>query len=262
MIRAAIFDIDETLFDMRTKQFVPSAVEGLRRLEERGVLVILATGRPPHSAIAIAEEGIVPDYTICSNGHLTLDRQGKIIEENSFDEALAEEIFSYCREHKIGLLWKYPDKVYEYIHADIFEVFYQKSEATRKNLVTGRTDIHRYREPNGGNLGCSLQELEHFNRAFYKRCIGVPIDEASSDLMIWGVNKMSAAEALMKKLAISGEECIAFGDNLNDLEMLEYAKVGVCMGNGSPKLKEKADYVTDRIEENGVWNALKHFELI
>ena len=48
---------------------------------------------------------------------------------------------------------------------------------------------------------------------------------------------------------------MAFGDSMNDYEILMEAGTGVAMGNSVPKLKEIADYITTDIEEDGVWNA-------
>ena len=61
-IEATVFDIDETLFEMKTKTFTKSAIEALKKLQQRHIPVILATGRPPRSASAIFKEGIHPDY--------------------------------------------------------------------------------------------------------------------------------------------------------------------------------------------------------
>ena len=58
------------------------------------------------------------------------------------------------------------------------------------------------------------------------------------------------------------EEIIAFGDSDNDMDMLEFAEIGVAMGNAEVEVKAVADYVTTDIDEDGIWNACKHFELI
>jgi hypothetical protein len=55
---------------------------------------------------------------------------------------------------------------------------------------------------------------------------------------------------------------MAFGDGGNDIPMLKHAKVGVAMGNSMPTVKENADYVTTNIDEDGVYNALKHYNVI
>ncbi|MBQ9327481.1 MAG: HAD hydrolase family protein [Solobacterium sp.] len=83
MIKAAIFDIDDTLFDLKSKRFIPSAITALKMLEEKGILVILATGRPPQTATAIREEGVNPTNIVCTNGHIILDKEGKIIDQKN-----------------------------------------------------------------------------------------------------------------------------------------------------------------------------------
>ena len=65
-----------------------------------------------------------------------------------------------------------------------------------------------------------------------------------------------------KYYGLTKEEIIAFGDGENDLEMLAFAGVGVAMGNADEEVKEVADYVTTEIDDDGIWNACKHFKLI
>lgn len=60
----------------------------------------------------------------------------------------------------------------------------------------------------------------------------------------------------------SAANCYAFGDSNNDAEMIKAAGHGIAMGNACNELKAIADYVTTDIDEDGIMNALKHFELI
>ena len=76
------------------------------------------------------------------------------------------------------------------------------------------------------------------------------------------MDKQTGLAALLKHLGIPAEECIAFGDNRSDLEMLRYAGVGVAMGNGEASLKACSDYVTTAVDEDGIYLALRHFQLI
>ena len=64
------------------------------------------------------------------------------------------------------------------------------------------------------------------------------------------------------KLGLTREQCIAFGDGGNDVTMLEYAGIGVAMGNACDAAKAAADYVTDDITADGLAKALAHFGLI
>lgn len=76
------------------------------------------------------------------------------------------------------------------------------------------------------------------------------------EIMHKGVNKGEALKALVKYLGIDKKEVIAFGDNYNDLPMIELAGMGVVMGNADDKVKERADYITLKNTESGVAKAI------
>ena len=64
------------------------------------------------------------------------------------------------------------------------------------------------------------------------------------------------------KYGFGQKEIMAFGDGGNDIDMLEYAGIGVAMGNAGETAKVAADYVTTAVDDDGIYNALKHFEVI
>ncbi|UTY38218.1 HAD hydrolase family protein [Allocoprobacillus halotolerans] len=66
----------------------------------------------------------------------------------------------------------------------------------------------------------------------------------------------------MKYLDASIEDTFAFGDVKIDIPMLEYCQVGVAMGRGGDEIKAMADYVTDDVDQDGLYNAFVHFGLI
>ena len=261
-IKVAIFDIDDTLFDMKTKTFIPSAITGLKQLQEKGIIIILATGRPPQTASAIYEQGVYPDYIVCTNGHIILNSKGEIIMQKTFSKDLVQEVYDYCLNNGIGLVWKYPDLTYEYIHSDVFENFYNKTKDSRKKVVFNDQKQHLIREPNGGCLASSVKQANAFNARFAGRCVAIKIDDYSSDLLLYGVNKLSGVEDVLKANSISFDECVGFGDNNNDIEILSRTGISVAMGNGSKELKEKVTLVTDDINDDGVYKALIKLKLI
>jgi hypothetical protein len=77
-----------------------------------------------------------------------------------------------------------------------------------------------------------------------------------------GINKASGMRILGDYLHISKEDMIAFGDGPNDIDMLSYAGIGVAMGNAGTAAKAAADMVTDRIDEDGIYNALQKLGII
>lgn len=84
----------------------------------------------------------------------------------------------------------------------------------------------------------------------------------TADVTILGVDKGTAIRAVAEKLNVPIENTYAFGDGVNDLFMMGAAGHSVAMGNAVDAVKEKAEYVTTDILDDGVWNGLKHYGLI
>lgn len=82
------------------------------------------------------------------------------------------------------------------------------------------------------------------------------------DLGVKDITKAHAIDVLLKHLGAKKEDTFAFGDAKVDIPMLEYCEVGVAMGSGGDEIKAMADYVTDDVEKDGLYNAFVHFGLI
>ncbi|MBQ9327482.1 MAG: HAD hydrolase family protein [Solobacterium sp.] len=171
-------------------------------------------------------------------------------------------MYDYCLKNGLGLLWKYPDLTYEYIHADIFEQFYNKTKDSRKKVVFDDKLQHYKRLPNGGCIGSNAKEANIFNAVFAKRCVAIKIDDQSSDLVLHGVSKLTGVKEVLAKHDISLDECVGFGDNNNDIEILSQVGISVAVSNGSEQLKEKVTMVTDDINDDGIYKALVKLHLI
>ena len=76
------------------------------------------------------------------------------------------------------------------------------------------------------------------------------------------LNKGTAMLKVAKEYRFDKDELCSFGDGGNDIEMIEKAGLGVAMGNACKNLKDVADYVTDDISDEGLFNALVHFGFI
>lgn len=82
------------------------------------------------------------------------------------------------------------------------------------------------------------------------------------DLGVKDITKANAIEHLLAYLGARQEDTIAFGDARIDIPMLEYCAVGVAMGNGGEEIKAMADYVTDDVDNDGLYKAFAHLQLI
>ena len=81
------------------------------------------------------------------------------------------------------------------------------------------------------------------------------------EVMNKGINKGNAIRILCKLYGIDKDDVIAIGDNENDISMIEYAGMGIAMGNASESLKERADYITGDYLDDGVAQAIEKFIL-
>ena len=82
------------------------------------------------------------------------------------------------------------------------------------------------------------------------------------DILPGDGGKVSGIRRYLDHHGIAPEEAMAFGDEDNDKEMLEFVGIGVAMGNAVDTAKEKADYITAHVDDDGVAKALRHFGLI
>lgn len=82
------------------------------------------------------------------------------------------------------------------------------------------------------------------------------------DLGVKDVSKSHAIDVLLTYLGANKKDTIAIGDAKIDIPMLEYCEIGVAMGNGSDEIKSIADYVTDEVDNGGLYHAFEYFKLI
>lgn len=86
--------------------------------------------------------------------------------------------------------------------------------------------------------------------------------ENSGELSIPGIHKATAIAKLLEHLNIDKKDTFAYGDGMNDLEMIEYVQHGIAMGNAKKALKQAADDVTDTHDGAGIWNSFLKYGLI
>jgi len=88
------------------------------------------------------------------------------------------------------------------------------------------------------------------------------LDNYGYDVYAKDQTKATGIMHLLDYLKIDKTDAIAFGDGHNDKEMIEYCGIGVAMGNAIKKEKNASDYITDDIDNDGIYKAMKHFNLI
>ena len=247
MIKAAFFDVDGTLISFRDHAMPESARKAIVEMRGLGVKTFLSTGRNGDSTRFLMETGLF-DGEILINGQLC-EMDGKCIYENPVDEADIDGVIACAEsgEFTVGFLSghesfvcrvnKFVEDACNYAGMAIPRV--EPAALARKHPIY---QIHCYGEP-----GTEDRLLAHT-----KNLTAVRWSPNFADVYPMGGGKDKGMAAFCEYLGITPAETIAFGDGENDISMIEFAGIGVAMGNASDKVKAHADFVTSSVDEDGI----------
>lgn len=274
MVKIIFFDIDGTLASKGN--YIPeSTVAAIHQLKKTGIQLVLATGRPPLLIAEIAEKLGIDSY-ISMNGQYVV-YENRVIESNPLAMDAVDQLVHFANHREDGLVlctadeliinsrfsinptsWylKYLKKMARFIptrlelaiRAAAMKQTVKKEDYAGKNIYMVNLKVDRENEV---DYAQRFQAL-HFTRA----------NEHTMDVINHGVSKAKAVEKILDHVKINVENSVAFGDGLNDLEMLQFVGTGIAMANGFEELKEVADIVTDSVSNDGIKKALKKLKLI
>lgn len=247
-IKIVFFDIDGTLIDPKTRQIPDSARQAVHQLQRNGILVSIATGRPPYN---LPDFGDLHFDIFCTyNGSLCYNEK-----EIIFNCPIAPEDVQKVRDNvtalgrplAIGTRDRIAASGYEqdladyYTHAGLVLTVAEDFEEVY------RDDIYQmmmgYREE---ELPVMIQGVKNVKFALSCHC--------GADLVAAGGGKGNGIRKILEYYHLAPSQAMAFGDNHNDMEMLEAVGTGVAMGNATAQLKEIADEICGDVSENGVYH--------
>ena len=105
-------------------------------------------------------------------------------------------------------------------------------------------------------------EMADLLEADLSGCLITRWNNVAVDIISKTGGKANGIKQYIDLVGIKQEETMSFGDDVNDLDMLKFTKLSVAMGNGKDIVKEAATYTTNDIDEDGLFQALKHFNII
>ncbi len=285
MIKLLALDLDGTLLNSRGK-ISDENKSAIRKAEEKGVLVTIATGRRFRDALPVALEAEFNAPIITHNGALL--KFAQTLETVAFSTIKTETVSEILRvgknfggdallsadPHGKGTLFydtvsdkNIPLKKYlawaNTLHGDEAESSVHHVEDLSdiiKNLETVHVSFSGMCEPMRGIekiLQDELKDLVNILATVYPH-----LDFTLLDILPPHASKAHGVNELAEIHHLTSENVMCIGDNFNDLEMLEYAGTPVVMGNASPELLERAEfYTTLSNDENGVALAIENFIL-
>lgn len=288
MYKLIAIDLDGTLlnsFGIVTEE----TKNEIKKIQQQGTDVILASGRPIDSIKAIADEIDSKKYFIAGNGAIVYDmKKDEIIYEKCLSKQKVLDIIKICEDNSIGYSL-YTEK--EILTKNLkYNVLYYHKENLKKpegkrtkiNIIN---DMYEYVKNNENSnflkiticdedksvfnsiirklreiKDIEVLDVSHMARKTIKQGTEeIPIEYYYTEISRANVDKWYAIEFLAEKLNIKKEEIMAIGDNINDKKMIENAGLGVAMEQSTPVVINIADEVTTSNNSDGVAKILQKY---
>lgn len=264
-IRVIVTDIDGTLLNSRM-ELSPRNEAALRQVIERGIHVVLATGKTRHAGEWIIKKLNLKSPGIFLQGLVTYDADGQIMHQQTLDPAVARSVITFADERGF-LIVAYSGKrilvkgVDPRLEGAITAYHDSPPEAVGAlhNLID-HTPLHKLMMIGDARSITALRwQLEMLAGGQIRLMqAGIP---TMVEVLPPGGSKGTALKQLMKDLNVKPEAVMAIGDAENDIEMLQIAGIGVAMGQAHQPVKDAADFVTASNDEDGVAVAIEKFVL-
>ena len=255
-IRVIFFDIDGTLLSHTTGQVPQSAKDAIHAAQANGIKCVIATGRDLREMSKLPVMDIGFDGYLTLNGNICLDENKEMFAGNEIDPGEVEILVSIFQAGRLPFVLIGEHQRYiNYVD----DVVIQTQEATHGTIP----DIGEYKgEKIYQCLAFVNNEVRQKLEELLDECIITSWNDTGLDIIARTGGKAAGIQKFLEKEGLKRSQTMAFGDGENDIAMIKYAGVGVSMGNGKDALKRAADYVTSSVDDDGIMNALKHFELI
>lgn len=265
MYKAVFIDVDGTLIRSDHSLSV-ATTETIKKLQGKGVLVILVSARPLSGVRPIAEKLHLHGDPIASLNGAYIAMGEKII----FDAMISADITVCVHE----ILQKFNATVIYYQQDEWFsdtKTFYtdyeQRITEVPVNIEPFDVTANRWKKNNTGPNKILVIAAEkiiseiqcHLQEKFIAKLNVYTSKPTYLEIMNNDASKVNAVKFLTARYNIRQEEIIAIGDNYNDKEMIEFAGMGIAMGNAPDPVKAAANYITKTNNEDGVSLALSHF---
>lgn len=281
MYKLIAIDLDGTLLNSYG-QVSERNREALKKAQEKGIQIVLASGRSTNSVKNMANELGNNNYIICGNGSLVYDlRNEDIIYDKFIEKKKALQIIKICEQNSIYYNVYTENMVIAKTLSNNVLFYHQEnankpdSRKTKINLVENiyeyienleNENILKFTISDNSNIifnsiikklrdikNIDVLDVAHMSRKIIKSGTEeVEIAYYYTEITNENVDKWNATKWLAEKLNISNEEIIGIGDNVNDKLLIENAGLGVAMGNSAPYIKEIADRVVATNNEDGV----------
>ena len=247
------FDIDGTLTNKKTGEIVESAKQTIKKLQDNGHFVCIATGRAYYKTKDFAKMAGI--HHIVSNGGAALTINDELLENRPLDHQKAVALCEEAQKIACGILVATDDSIdVTMINDDFINQVGYRQEPTRYFLKQSLT----YQDMKDIYKIYIAIDKDNEDKLTLKDTIG-HIRFADPYLTYQHDEKDKGIERMVKRVGGSLEDVVVFGDDYNDLVMFKQEWTSIAMGNACDELKDKASFVTKDNIDNGIEYACQYF---
>ncbi len=238
---------------------------------KKGVIFVLATGRMYGSARVYAKQlSLNTPIMACNGGIIRNSIDGKVLFDVPIEEKACQQVFDFLKETDTYFHFYGPDTFYtEKLENESYEyAVWNNSLSEEDRIIIKEVENASHILTHDKIYKILLHCKKDIKRSFYSnelnKISNITLTSSWHDnFEICGKNvtKGNAVKRFAQEMNIVPDEIICIGDNINDISMIEYAGMGVAMGNGEEAVKKASKYTAPSNDEDGVAEVIEKFVL-
>lgn len=265
--KVLVLDIDGTLTNSK-KEITSATKEAIQDILQKGHKVILASGRPTPGMRRYEKELELEKfggYLLSFNGAKVVEsRSGEVVYQRLLSVSMIPSLYAFARDNGCGLITYLGDQVISAFEPDEYVELEARINGLPIKVVKDFKHFVNF-EINKCLMTAPSEKAEFFEemlREKYSESASIYRSEPFFiEIMPKDVDKATSLDRMLEVIGMTKEDAICCGDGYNDISMIQYAGVGVAMGNAQPKVKEAADYITATNDEDGLVEVINKFIL-
>lgn len=277
MYKLVCIDMDGTLLNSK-RRISETNKAALKKAHEMGIHIVITTGRLCVNAAYYSNLIGVTSPVIAANGGIIKEKD-EFIYKCTMSREMNSQILELCNKYKVNPRFHTTRDLYDgkscfdfmnlvFFYAFALKIKSKEHKVNLRHIKSAKQWEEVFKIQEKEILKCDIMDRdtekirklkEELKKIDSIQVLGAGAN--SIEVTHKSVSKGSAVKYLAQRYNIKKEEIITIGDNENDIEMIEYAGLGVAMGNAIEILKDKANYVTATNDEDGVAKVINEFIL-
>jgi len=259
-IKLIAIDLDHTLIN-EEKDFSKRDLAAIEKAREKGIYVCLASGRTFKSLRPYYDRLGFDTMTISAGGAAIFDKDNKLVYKKFLPEKEAAEIVKFAHQNGYYAQVYFDDDFYFFEEDSEYSRFYEENCGTPGILDKKIIEMDEISTPKVLFID-TPERINQIMAEMKEKFAGVTVKKSYPyylEINNKEASKGRALEELGEIVGVEREEIMAIGDSEIDVSMIEYAKMGVVMGNAEDEIKKHADFITADCDDDGVAAAIEKF---